>query len=133
MSEISLSRLYLLRALYLFIVVGLGLAVMPGIISHAHQWGLMEGVVNAMLAAFWVLSMVGLRYPLQMPPILFWELLWKLVWLISVAMPLWLSGQMDEATWQMAIGILMVVIIPFAIPWSYVWANYVRKPSDRWR
>ena len=133
MNEVSLTRLYVLRALYLFIAVGLGISLMPNIISPAHPWGLMEGVVNTMLVAFWVLCTVGLRYPLQMLPILFWELLWKLIWLISVAMPLWMAGQMDEATWQVAIGVLMVVIIPFAIPWSYVLANYVRKPSDRWR
>ncbi len=133
MNEVSLTRLYLLRALYLFIAVGLGISLMPNIISPVHPWGLMEGVVNTMLVAFWVLSIVGLRYPLQMLPILFWELLWKPLWLILVAIPLWMDGQMDEAAWQVAIGVLMVVIFPFVIPWPYVLANYVRKPSDRWR
>lgn len=26
----------------------------------------------------------------------------------------------------------MGVIVPVVIPWSYVFANYVKKPGDRW-
>ena len=51
MSEVSVLRLYLLRALYLLVVVGLGIVVWPGIIHHT-EWELMEGVVQCMLAAF---------------------------------------------------------------------------------
>jgi hypothetical protein len=28
---------------------------------------------------------------------------------------------------------LMVVIVPPILPWSYIVANYVNKPGDRWR
>jgi hypothetical protein len=27
----------------------------------------------------------------------------------------------------------MVVIVPLVIPWGYVFRNYVKGPSDRWR
>ena len=26
-----------------------------------------------------------------------------------------------------------VMIMPFVIPWGYVWRNYVLAPGDRWR
>jgi hypothetical protein len=133
MTEISLFRLYLLRALYLLIVVGLGLVVWPGVIHHEKPWELMEGVVACMLAAFSALSLLGLRYPLQMLPLLLWELVWKSIWLIVVALPLWSAGQMDEATWATASACLLVVIIPFVIPWRYVFAHYAKKRGDRWR
>ncbi|KQX68203.1 MULTISPECIES: hypothetical protein [unclassified Paenibacillus] len=132
MNEISLIRLYLLRALYLLIIVGLGIVVWPGIIHHEKPWELMEGVVQCMLAAFSALSVLGLLYPLQMLPLLLWELAWKSIWLIIVALPLWYSGQMDESTWSTASSCLIVVIFPFFIPWRFVFTHYVKKRADRW-
>ena len=73
-DDVSLWRLYLLRALYLLFAAGLGLTVWPGIIHHDRPWGLMEGVVQCVLGAFGALSLLGLRYPLQMLPLVFWEL-----------------------------------------------------------
>lgn len=131
--EVSLFRLYLLRAMYLLIVVGLGIVIWPGVIHHDKPWGLMQGVVNCMLAAFSVLSLLGLRYPLQMLPLLMWELVWKSIWLLVVALPAWSGGQMDAATWSTTTDCLLVVIIPFVIPWRYVYVHYLRDVGDRWR
>lgn len=133
MNEVSLFRLYFLRALYLLVSVGLGITVWPGVIYHEEPWELMEGVVQCMLAAFSLLSLLGLRYPLQMLPLLLWELVWKSIWLIVVAVPLWSAGTMDESTWETASACLLVLIFPFGIPWRYVFAHYVKKPGDRWR
>ena len=83
MNEVSLFRLYLLRSMYLLIVLGLGLMVLPGSFHHEEPWELMEGVVACMLTAFW-LCQSGLRYPLLMLPLLLWELVWKTIWLISL-------------------------------------------------
>lgn len=132
-NEVSLFRLYLLRALYLLIVVGLGIMIWPGVIHHDKPWQLMQGVVVCMLAAFSALSVLGLRYPLQMLPLLLWELAWKSIWLLVVALPLWRTGHMDQATWETTSECLMVVIIPFVIPWRHVFAHYLKKPGDRWR
>ena len=133
MNEVSLFRLYLLRALYLLIVVGLGAQIWPGVFHHEKPWQPMEGVVNCMLASFSLLSLLGLRYPLQMLPILLWELLWKLLWLTMVAYPLWSAGTMNDPMRAVAEAVLWVVIIPFAIPWPYVFVHYVKKSSDCWR
>lgn len=133
MNEVSLFRLYLLRAMYLLIVVGLGTMVLPGYIHHEKPLELMEGVVACMLAAFWALSVLGLRYPLKMLPLLLWELVWKSIWLIVVALPLWYDGQMNESTWAMASSCLVVVIVPFVIPWRFVFSHYVKNRGDRWR
>lgn len=133
MNEIPLWRLYLLRAMYLLIVVGLGIVIWPGVLHREHPWELMQGVVACMLAAFSALALLGLRYPLQMLPILLWELVWKTIWLLDVALPLWSGDRMDAATLSTATDCLLVVIIPFVIPWRYVVAHYLRKPGDRWR
>lgn len=133
MTQVSLLRLYALRAGYLLLIVGLGFAIWPGIIHHEKPWPLMQGVVHCMLAAMSALAILGLRYPLQMLPLLFLELAWKSIWLAVVAFPLWSAHQMDADTLETANECLMVVIFLIVIPWPYVFANYVTKRGDRWR
>jgi hypothetical protein len=132
MTQVSLWRLYALRATYLLIVVGLGIEIWPGMIHHEKPWELMQGVVCCVLAAVSLLAILGLRYPLQMLPLLLFELVWKAIWLIVVAAPLWSAHQMDEDTWATASACLMAAIFPIVIPWPYIFANFAMKPGDRW-
>jgi hypothetical protein len=132
MNEISSFRLYVLRALYLFIVVGLGLVVWPGFIHQSQHWEFMEGTVSCMLAAFSLLCALGLRYPLQMLPILLWETLWKTIWLGVVALPQWRSGHIDESLMSAIFNCSFVVLVYLAMPWRYVFQHYVLKVGDRW-
>jgi hypothetical protein len=78
--SVSLPRLYLLRLGYLVVAVGLALTKWPLIINHDRPWPLFEGVETCMLVALSLLAFLGLRYPLQMLPILLFELAWKLIW-----------------------------------------------------
>ena len=132
MHDVSVFRLNLLRSMYLLVVVGLGLVVWPGIFTSSQSWGLNQGVINCMLVAFSLLCAVGLRYPLQMLPVLLWELIWKTSWLAIVAAPKMLAGTMDDATIGIAIQVVVVVLVPFVIPWAYVVEHYFRKPGERW-
>lgn len=131
--HVSLWRLYALRAAYLLIVVGLGIEIWPGIIHHAKPWTLMQGVVNCMLGAMSALAILGLRHPLRMLPLLFFEMTWKALWLVVVALPLWSAGPMDAGTSETVFACLMGVVFPIVIPWRYVFANYVTGRGDRWR
>jgi hypothetical protein len=133
MNEVSTLRLYLLRVLYLLMFVGLGSIMWPRLISH-EPWEQMEGVAFALLGALSLLAGLGLRYPLQMLPILLFELLWKTIWLLLVALPLWSANQMDPDSMSTVYDCLLgIVICPIVIPWPYVWANFVRKRGERWR
>jgi hypothetical protein len=85
-----------------------------------------------MLAALAATSLLGLRYPLQMLPLLFFEMFWKAAWLVAIALPLWSTHQIDADTAETVQACLMGIILPIVIPWSYVFANYVRKAGDRW-
>lgn len=86
-----------------------------------------------MLAAVTALCLLGVRYPLQMLPLLILELFWKSLWLAVVAVPIWSAGTiMDADTWDTANACLMGGIFLIAIPWPYVFAHYVKKPGDRW-
>ena len=133
MQQVSLFRLYSLRAVYFIIALGLVLVVWPSVIHPTETWTLTQGVVKCMLVAFSLLCMIGIRYPLQMLPVLFWELTWKIIWTLIVFLPAWRSGTLTEGIIGTAIECTVVVIIPLAMPWRYVFAHYIKKDSDRWR
>jgi hypothetical protein len=133
MNQVSLLRLYALRAAYLLLVVGLGVEIWPGVIHHEKPWELMQGVVNCVLAAIGAVALLGLRHPLRMLPLLLFELTWKSIWLTVVALPLWRAHAMDENTWATASACLMAVIFPIVIPWRYLFAHFVAERGERWR
>src|SRR5437868_6857512 len=128
-SEVSLARLYVLRAMYLLLVIGGGIQFLPQLIGHDPT---ARGVIPSMLGALWALACFGVRYPLQMLPILLYELLWKTIWLIDYGLPQWRAGvhtmQFKEDFTSIALG---VIVIP-AIPWGYVFRHYMKEPGARW-
>ena len=74
MSEISTFRLYLLRAGYLLVAVGLAIMIFPSLIYPRENLPHMNGVVRSMLGTVCFLAFLGIRYPLKMLPVLFFEL-----------------------------------------------------------
>jgi hypothetical protein len=133
MIEVSALRLALMRLAYIVLAGGLGSSIWPGLIHH-ENWTMGRGEAASLLGALSVLAIFGIRYPLQMLPVLLFELAWKAIWLIAIALPRWIAHDVDAQTWQFAITcVAAVVICPVLIPWPYVFANYVMKPGDRWR
>jgi hypothetical protein len=128
-SEVSLARLYVLRAMYLLLIVGLGAINLPELIGHELT---ARGVIPSMLGGIWLLAFLGLRYPLQMLPLLMFECAWKTIWLIDYGFPQWFAGRFPPTFGSDFQAILMVVVVPVVIPWGYVVRNYVKRPSDRW-
>jgi hypothetical protein len=133
MAEISLFRLYLLRAAYLMIALFLGSSIWPGIVRHTVEWPHMSGVARCLLAALGLVAVLGVRYPLRMLPLLLFELAWKAIWLLAVGLPLWRAGQLDGANLQTfkdcAFGVVLMAVV---LPWPYLLAGYVLRPGDRW-
>ena len=126
-------RLYPLRAGYLLIAAGMGMQMWSAYTEPHAPWTLSHGVMNAMLLALVLLSILGLRYPLKMLPLLFWEMGWKSVWLLSVALPAWRNGAMNADISDTAFACSLSVIFLIVIPWDYVWRSFVAAKSERWR
>jgi hypothetical protein len=133
MFEVSTFRLYLLRATYLLLVVGLGLTIWPGILHPPRDLPHMNGVVRSLLGAVSLLAILGFRHPLRMLPLLFFELAWKSIWVLAFGIPLWSADRLDPGTRETLNSCLIgVVLFSLAIPWPYAFARYVRAPGDRW-
>ena len=132
MSEVSTFRLYLLRAMYLYIALGLAIFELPALL-HPENLSRLDAVVLSMLGGFALLVALGIRYPLKMLPLLFFEFVWKFIWLVVFGLPLVLSGQLGPETTETLTGVLMgVVLVPLVMPWGYVLKHYLRAPGDRW-
>lgn len=130
-SEVSLARLYVLRAMYLLIVIGGGVVFLPELVRHEPT---ARGVIPSLLGGMLLLACFGLRYPLQMLPILLFELAWKTIWLVDYGLPQWMAGvntTLFRGDFQ-AIVLGPVLLIPI-VPWGYVFRHYLKKPGTPWR
>ena len=86
------------------------------------------------LGALTLLSLLGVRYPVRMIPLLIFEFTWKLIWTLAVWLPLWLGHRVDPDTADNFFSIFLgVILVPLVLPWGYVWKNYVTAPADRWK
>ena len=133
MTEVSPIRLWVMRAMYLILAVGLGLTIWPSIISHGAELPRMTGVALALLGTIGLLSLLGIRYPLQMIPLLLFELMWKVIWLVAFALPRWLDGTLDDGMRSTIFDTSFGAVLLIVIPWRYVYGNFVIKRGDPWK
>jgi hypothetical protein len=133
MHEVSLFRLYTLRICYLILAVGLGLYIWPTVIRHTADLAIRHGIQCSLLAGLGLTAVLGLRYPVQMMPLLLFELVWKTIYLLAFALPLWSAHQLTTAAVQDIQACLMVVIFIPLIPWRYVARHYIMQPGNRWK
>lgn len=125
-------RVNIMRVAYLLMAVGLAFVELP-LLPGASSLPVYEGVVAALLSAMCLLAFLGLRYPVQMLPLLLLECAWKLIWLAAVALPHLAAGDMDEEMSGVLISVSLVVILLAVTPWDFVWKRYVIAPGEPWR
>jgi hypothetical protein len=131
--EVPLWRLYTLRLCYLIMAGGLGAVVWPSVIHHTNEFAIAAAVRSSLLAGLGLTAALGLRYPVQMIPLLLFELTWKAIYLLAFALPLWSAHQINEAVAADIQAVMVVVIFIPLIPWGYVFRNYVLKRGDSLR
>jgi hypothetical protein len=134
----------MLRAWYFGIFAFVGFVVWPRIIARIIGGGEglepLPGVAVSFYAALSVLCLLGLRYPLTMLPLLFLEVSYKVVWLLTVWLPLHFAGREKHMSMGglglSAMGMLFLVVVVgilVTLPWPYVVARFVRADGDEWR
>jgi hypothetical protein len=126
-----------LRGMYIFTIIhaggsGLGIILCPNIIRAFLGWPSQDPIVFGICGSVWVafglLSLLGLRSPLKLSPILLLQLTYKMVWFVGVILPALIAGNFPAyATGYVFFFALYIIGDLIAIPFSYVFA----KESDR--
>lgn len=130
LPAVALWRINAMRFLFLLMAVIMGGAVWTQLLFESADWEWNRGLAKSMLAALALLSLLGVRYPMQMLPLMIYELVWKTVWILLIALRAWLNGKWNadiEALFYDCIGI---VVLYFIMPWRYVWARYFAQPME---
>lgn len=124
-------NIYLLRLFYFLIGAFVASSAWEQIITYQGPWDRYRAMAICVWAAYGTLSVFGLIHPLKWLPIMIFMILYKSLWLIIVAYPLWraneLAGSPAEEMTNLFIGVPVAII---AVPWKYVFENYIYTPKE---
>jgi hypothetical protein len=67
--------------------------------------------------------------PLRMLPLLLLQFAYKTIWIFAVALPLLFAGHLELISGTMNFFGAIVVLDLLAIPWLFVYRNYIRALS----
>ncbi|WP_017584341.1 hypothetical protein [Nocardiopsis valliformis] len=125
-------RRNLLRACYLLLVVGLGLTAWPRLLTSGLDRPLLDGAFDAVLCALQLLAIVGLFAPARMILVLVFEVCWKAIWVLAVAVPLWWRGTVTPEVSETLFACALAVPFVLVIPWRALVRDLTRQ-SEPWR
>jgi hypothetical protein len=131
-AELAPWRLNLLRLAYLIMAVGLGSFMIPKLSGATDQFVAANGIKTAMLVGFAALAALGLRYPLQMLPLMLLEFVFKITYLTAYYWPIQAAGRVTPEIWRDAGACMMAVIFIPLLPWDYIVRHYVLRRGDPW-
>lgn len=126
-------QINLLRFMFLLMAAIMGSLVWYQILFVSANWHWGLGMGKSMLGALALLSLWGVRYPLQMLPLMLYELVWKTVWIMAIALPAWLNNRMTTDISDLFYDCIGVIIVYVAVPWRYVFARFIAQPAEPWR
>jgi len=119
--------------MYVFMFVGLAIFKLPGIFNPPENVSTTGSVVLSVLGAIALLAVLGIRYPVKMLPLLLFELLWKVIWVLAFGLPHWSAGQLAPDAQEVFINNLVgIVLVPLVMPWGYVCKQDVKAPGEPW-
>jgi hypothetical protein len=130
---VPLWQIWGLRLMFAAMVIVLGSRQLTYILEGSADWEPWRGLGHSMLFSLALLALVGVFRPIRLLPLMIYEVVWKSVWLLVVAMPPWLAGQPVPEIVNATGSMIGIAIITILIPWRYVWWAYVAQPIERWR
>ena len=123
-----------LKKMYLYTLIGaggfgIGLLLAPNLIKVVLLgWGVEDpiaiGIIASTFLAFALLSLLGLRAPLQFAPVLLLQLLYKVIWFIAVFTPMAINGELSLSA--IAVAVIFATYIVgdvIALPFKSLFFN----------
>lgn len=122
-----------LRLIFAAMALTLGLKQWTYIFNGTADWTKWEGLGHSMLATLALLAIAGVFHPLKLLPLMLYEMAWKTVWLLAIALPAWLDGRPVPTIVNVTATLIGIVILIILVPWRFVWWSYISQPVERWR
>jgi len=137
MTETLNVRWGWLKFMYIYTIIGaggfgLGILIIPNSLQSAFAFPSQDpvifGLVGSVYATFGLLAIAGLKSPLRFAPILLLQLCYKVIWVLAVALPLFLSGQ-----FPLYVILLLVIFATYiigdliAIPFSCILSKFAEQ------
>ncbi|MDW3191554.1 MAG: hypothetical protein R8G66_04295 [Cytophagales bacterium] len=120
-------RQHLLRVVFVLNFIGLAFDNWSTVLYPGEQLDPWSGVAISFYAAFSLLCLLGIRFPLKFLPLLMIQLIYKSAWMVSTYLPAYQLNQMDESLsswfWVMVPGIIIDLLV---IPWGFVYREYLK-------
>ena len=121
-------RIHLLRGLFLLNFISLAVDNWSAVLFPKEQLDTLTGVTVSFWAAFSLLNLWGIRFPLKFIPILILQLLYKAAWIMGTYLPAKRAGNLNEDLgaflWVCIAGIALNLLI---LPWRFVYREYLQN------
>ena len=120
-------NIYGMRLIYILMATFLAMDVWTHIITYDQRWDPSDAMNWSVWAAFTLFAFIGIFHTVKMIPIMLLEIVYKTIWLILVALPLFLDGNLSDDTTDGMIYPFLFVILPLIfVPWGYVVKKYIK-------
>ena len=120
-------NIYGMRFIYILMATLLAMDVWTHIITYDQKWDPSDAMNWSVWAAFTLFAVIGIFHTVKMIPIMVLEIVYKTIWLILVALPLFQDGNLsNDATDGMIFPFILVILPVIFVPWGYVVKKYIR-------
>ncbi len=123
--EVALWRTWGLRLIFAAMAIILGFKQWSYIFDGTADWTSWRGLGHSMLATLALLAIAGVFHPLKLLPLMLYEMAWKTVWLLIIALPAWLQTEPVPTIVNVPASIIGIGVLSILVPWRYVWWRYI--------
>jgi hypothetical protein len=119
-------NIYLLRILFTLMFLFVTYDSWKTIIQHNGPWNIVNAAAWCMWASYSIISFIGIMRPLKMLPIVLFEIIYKIIWLVVIAYPLWVKNELAGSPAEEMTNAFMWVVLPIvAMPYRYFFRTFI--------
>ncbi len=119
-------NIYLLRLLFALMFLFVTYDSWEHIFNHTGSWDSVNAAAWCMWGSYSAISIIGVLRPLKMLPIVLFEVVYKVAWLLIVAYPLWIKNELIGSPAEDMTRVFLWVLLPIvAMPWGYFFRTYI--------
>jgi hypothetical protein len=119
-------NIYCLRILFALMFFFLSYDAWSHISNHTGTWRVTDAVAWSVWGGYGMISWIGVLRPLKMLPIILLEIVYKTIWLMVVAYPLWKTDTLAGSPAEYTATVFIFVAIPIVImPWGYFFRTHI--------